>query len=493
MSQSLPRGVQRPYDPAYQLEFVRGEGCYLWDGSGKRYLDFVSGYSSLSFGHSHPRLVAAAKDQLDKLVHVVGWNHPWRTELADRLSQLAPVQQRAQTWISTTGARAVEIAWKIAYAARPGVIVSFDYAYHGRSIATSQITSTDRIDIPLPQTVESVTPSNQRSNALPVLPYPPCEACPFALDRSSCAAECFDDSETWLRMHADKISAVIVEPALGARGYYFAADAFFHRLRKITRETGILLIDDEIQMGLGRLGSFFAATAQGWEPDLVVLGKSLGGGLVNVSAVIGNERLMSGLPPGVESETFAADPFGCRIAIEVLDLFREEIEPKLSVVSSALKTGIQRLRQELSNRFPSLQLRFDSQGCAGVIQILPCSPDPMALARGDTPNPEPITLATGDTPNPEPMALATGGAPNDIPFDRTQPEASAYGSGASPAAVAQAWTERALHAGLLVHWSGKHRDRIVLIPPLTSNAEKIGQAIETLIATFPGLQKKEEP
>ncbi len=478
MSYSLPRGVQRPHDPAYQLEFVRGEGCYLWDSSGKKYLDFVSGYSSLSFGHSHPRLVAAAKDQLDKLVHVVGWNHPWRTELADRLSQLAPVQQRAQTWISTTGARAVEIAWKIAYTARPGAIVSFDYAYHGRSIATSQITSTDRIDIPLPQTIESVAPTNQRTIPLPVLHYPPCEACPFALDRSSCVAECFDESEAWLRRHSDKISAVIVEPALGARGYYFAADAFFRRLRKVTRETGILLIDDEIQMGIGRLGSLFAATSQGWEPDLIVLGKSLGGGLVNVSAVIGNERLMSGLPPGVESETFAADPLGCRIALEVLNLFQEEIEPQLSVVSSALKNGIDRLQQELSNRFPSLQLRVDSQGCAAVIQVLS---SPLA----------PKALATGDTPDPEPMALATGGVPNDIPSDRTKPEAGGYGSGALPASIAKAWTERALHAGLLIHWSGKHRDRIVLIPPLTAIAETIEQAFETLIATCPGPQPQE--
>jgi 4-aminobutyrate aminotransferase / (S)-3-amino-2-methylpropionate transaminase / 5-aminovalerate transaminase len=456
MSHSLPRGLQRPHDPAYQLEFVRGEGCCLWDSSGKKYLDFVSGYSSLSFGHSHPRLVAAAKEQLDKLVHLVGWNHPWRTELADRLSEIAPVQQRAQTWISTTGGRAVEIAWKIAYAYRPGVIVSFDYAYHGRSIATSQITSTDRVDIPLPQSIESVSPSNQQSTSLPILPYPPCEACPFDLDRSSCAAECFDDSEAWLRLNADKISAVIVEPALGARGYYFAADTFFHRLRKVTHDAGILLIDDEIQMGLGRLGALFAATAQGWEPDLIVLGKSLGGGLLNVSAVIGNERFMDRLPPGVESETFAADPLVCRVAIEVLDLFHEEIESQLSVVSSALKTGIHRLHEELSNRFPSHSLKVDSHGCAAVIQVLPNSSE---------------------------MALALGGAPNDSPSDRTKPEASAYGSGTS--SIAHEWTQRALEAGLLVHWSGKHRDRLVLIPPLTAISETIAQAIETLIATYP--------
>jgi 4-aminobutyrate aminotransferase-like enzyme len=463
MSHSLPRGVQRSHDPAYQLEFVRGEGCYLWDGSGKRYLDFVSGYSSLSFGHSHPRLVAAAKDQLDKLVHLVGWNHPWRSALAERLAQLAPVQQPAQVWISTTGARAIEIAWKIAYANRPGVIVSFDYAYHGRSIATSQITHTDRIDIPLPQSIEQGDTRNTSAMSLPVLPYPPCEDCPLGLTRTSCDAECFDASEAWLQTHHEAISAVIVEPALGARGYYFAADAFFQRLRTITHELGILLIDDEIQMGLGRLGSLFAASKQGWEPDLIVLGKSLGGGLVSISAVIGPAKLMDTLPAGVESETFAADPLACRIALEALDLFQEEIEPQLPVLSEALKNGVNRLQRELAKRFPTQQLRVESQGCAAVIQILPRPP--------------------------EPMALATGCTLDNVASDSTTPEASAYASGMSQASIAKAWTEFALKAGLLVHWSGKHQNRLILIPPLVATLEIsnyfIGVLIEAISTNSP--------
>ena len=437
MSSYLPRGVNRPHDPANQLEFVRGEGCYLWDKDGNRYLDFVSGYSSLVFGHSHPRLVAAAKDQLDKLVHVVGWNHPWRSQLAERLAQIAPVQQPARVWISTTGARAIEIAWKIAFANRPGAIVSFDYAYHGRSIATSQITNTNSIDIPLPQSIKRIDAGNRSPISLPVLPYPTCEDCPLGLNRSSCAAECFDESEAWLRTHQKGISAVIVEPALGARGYYFAADPFFHRLRKITFDLGILLIDDEIQMGLGRLGSMFAASQQGWEPDMVVLGKSLGGGLVNVSAVIGPDKLMNTLPPGVESETFAADPLACRIALEALDVFEHELQPHLFILSEALETGVCRLHSELKKRFPVHCFQVDSQGCAAVIQVLP----------------------------------ETFGSETHVE--------SSYTS------IAETWTQNALENGLLVHWSGKRRDRIVMIPPLVASQEMVKHAIDILVASLP--------
>jgi len=468
MSSSLPRGVNRPHDPANQLEFVRGEGCYLWDKEGNRYLDFVSGYSSLVFGHSHPRLVAAAKDQLDTLVHLVGWNHPWRNQLAERLAQLAPTGKPAKTWISTTGSRAVEIAWKIALANRPGVLVSFDYAYHGRSIATSQITHTQKVPIQLPQRLDNpvvndlsaarLTTASRGSSTgitLPILEYPQCDSCPLGLDRQSCHAECFDASEQWIREHQRQVSAIIVEPALGARGYYFASNAFFQRLRSLTKELGILLIDDEVQMGMGRLGSMFAAEVQGWQPDLVVMGKSLGGGLTNISAVIGPSELMDQLEPGLESETFAADPFACRIALEAIDLFEQDISPRLSELSESLQKGVDRLQQELSIRYPSSRLQVYSQGCAAVIQVLPEA-------------------------SLEPLALAMGGAANGFLIDQTKPEASAVSAG-----IAEIWTNRALQAGLLVHCSGKHRDRLVLIPPLVVSTEMNNEAINTLVSCYP--------
>jgi len=439
MSESLPRGTHRPEDPAYQVEFIRGEGCYLWDSYGKQYLDFVAGYSSLSFGHSHPRLVAAAKSQLDTLVHLVGWRHPWRSQLADRLAEVAPIRSPGRVWISTTGARAIEIAWKIAYANKPGMIVSFDYGFHGRSIATSQITQTEKLDIRLPQAFASVAGRPQSISSLPVLAYPTCEDCPLGLSRFSCAAECFDESEAWLRTHQQAISAVVVEPALGARGYYFAANGFFHRLRNLTRELGILLIDDEIQMGLGRLGSLFAASQQGWEPDLVVLGKSLGGGLLNISAVIGPDGLMNKLGPGIESETFAADPLACRVAIEALDLFHEDVEPSLGNLSEALRSEIHRLQNEVGHRFAKHRLRVESMGCAAIVQIIP---------------------------------------------DNSRHGTISNSPEATPASIALAWAGRALHAGLLVHWSGKNRDRLVLIPPLISEPKLIHKAIDILISTI---------
>jgi len=454
MSSSLPRGVDRPHDPANQLEFVRGEGCYLWDKEGNRYLDFVTGYSSLIFGHSHPRLVAAAKDQLDKLVHVVGWNHPWRNQLAERLAQLAPTGKPAKTWISTTGSRAVEIAWKIAFANRPGVLVSFEYAYHGRSIATSQITHTQKVPVQLPQrlddlcddlrdehsttTSKSTSKSTSTRTSLPMLEYPTCDSCPLGLVRQSCHAECFDASEQWIREHQRQVSAIIVEPALGARGYYFASNAFFQRLRSVTKELGILLIDDEVQMGMGRLGTMFAAELQGWQPDLVVMGKSLGGGLINISAVMGPSELMDQLELGLESETFAADPLACRIALEAVDLFEQDISPNLPTLAASLQSGIERLHIQLQEKRLPVGIQTGSQGCAAWIEV-----------------------------------RSLEGAAYDHQAEATLKE------------FTRRWVSLAVEEKLLVHWSGKQGTRIVLIPPLTASSQMIDAAFDILLKTCP--------
>jgi len=438
MTISLPRGVDRPHDPTNQLEFVRGEGCYLWDKEGNRYLDFVSGYSSLVFGHSHPRLVAAATDQLNKLVHLVGWNHPWRNKLAERLAQLAPTSKPAKTWISTTGSRAVEIAWKIAYANRPGLLVSFEYAYHGRSIATSQITHTPKVPVQLPQRLDDPLEDLSNETSLPILEYPPCEACPLGLVRQSCQAECFYASEQWIREHQRQVSAIIVEPALGARGYYFASNAFFQRLRSVTKELGILLIDDEVQMGMGRLGSMFAAELQGWQPDLVVMGKSLGGGLINVSAVIGPSELMDQLEPSLESETFAADPLACRIALEAIDLFEQEISPNLPTLAASLQLGIEKLNIQLQKKRLPVGIQSGSQGCSAWIEV-----------------------------------RSTEGAPYDHQTEATLKE------------FTHQWVIRAVEEKLLVHWSGKRGTRIVLIPPLTATSKMIDTAFDILLKTCP--------
>jgi 4-aminobutyrate aminotransferase-like enzyme len=448
---------------------VRGEGAYLWDASGKRYLDFVSGYSSSSFGHAHPKLVEVVREQVGTLTQVVGLDHRWRGELEEKLvrvfgpalaatganrmsaslslgsltaagesselqsstrelsapvSKTVPSQAGAwerderrgegsgatdeasiRVWLTTTGARAVEAAWKIAYAFRPGAIVAFDHAYHGRSLATAALSDTRRLPI-------------YHAPIEPSLRYPRCDRCPVGQVPDSCHAECFDEDERRLQAEADRISAVIVEPALGARGYYFAPDAFFHRLRGVTERLGIVLIDDEIQMGLGRLGSMTAADRQGWQPDLVVLGKSLGGGIVPIAAVVGRSEIIDCLPNGYESETFAANPLACRTAIEALNILAdEELCRRAAGIESLFQIALTRLQADSSVAF-----EYEVVGAAAVLKTTPPAAERIA--------------------------------------------------------------KQAIERGLLVHWSGIDRERIVLIPPLIVHEQAIEDAISILSAAI---------
>ncbi len=123
----------------------------------------------------------------------------------------------------------------------------------------------------------------------------------------------------WIDQQHPSLSAVIVEPAVGARGYIAPPNEYWQSLREVTQRYGVLLIADEIQMGLGRTGHWLLSRYQGWQADLIVLGKSLGGGIVPLSAVIGPQQLVDDLPAGSESETFAASPLAMAIGSEVLN------------------------------------------------------------------------------------------------------------------------------------------------------------------------------
>ncbi|MDZ4848384.1 MAG: aspartate aminotransferase family protein [Pirellulaceae bacterium] len=412
-----PRGVRRPYDPNDALQFVRGEGVYLWDVDNRRYIDFVSGYSSTIFGHSHPRLVNAAIDQLSILTQLVGLRHPWRQKLESGLAELAPMTSPVKVWLTTTGARAVEVAWKIAYAARPGRLVAFDLGFHGRSLATAEISDTAKLPI-LPTATDR-------------LPYPRCQSCPVGLHPKSCNAECFEPSAEWIDKNADELSAIIVEPAIGARGYFYAPSVFFQRLHQVARRNGILLIDDEIQMGLGRLGGVFAAQTQGWEPDLAILGKSLGGGIVPIAAVLGNALLMDKLPEGYESETFAGNPLACRIAVEAVDLLRNDcLLDRIPMIESWIAKGMTCLQKSSKQ-----SILVDWKGASGVLEIV------------------------DDTSS------------RNSPTSRNKVAAST---------IARDWVTKARDLGLLVHLTGPKRNRIAIIPPLIADESNFQQAFKIL-------------
>lgn len=307
-----PRAAARDHDPKFGRVFVRGKGARLWDVVDNDYIDLTCGYSAANFGQSFPPLVEAANRQLQILTHLTGEPHVGRIALAERLLDAFEwPRETSQVMFNTTGARAIETAWKAATAFRPGKIVTIGPAFHGRSLAT----------LPLGQ-MQPLAPLGSLEKHIlcgASGEYPYCAACPLKLHYPSCDLQCVSQVLTTISDQALEISAVLVEPAIGARGIIVPPAELFQRLRSITRQHGILLIADEIQTGLGRFGHLSLSKAQGWQSDLLVLGKSLGGGLVPISAVLGRSDVLECLVAGTESETFAASPLATAVASEVIE------------------------------------------------------------------------------------------------------------------------------------------------------------------------------
>ncbi|MFK7735094.1 MAG: aminotransferase class III-fold pyridoxal phosphate-dependent enzyme [Pirellulaceae bacterium] len=353
-----PTGSRRAHDPCYGPVFVRGEGSCLWDSEGHTWIDLTCGFSATNFGHAHPRLLQALQQQASELGHVTGDPHPRRIELAELIASKfqRSAEQRFKTNFSTSGARAVEAAWKIASSLRPGKLIALAPSLHGRSIATSILSSTKRIELS-----ESLA---SRTRLQPVENYPYCVRCPLGKEFPSCETACGDDLFSLIECDSGSISGVLVEPALTARGYVFPPAEWFLRLREVTAKANITLIADEIQTGMGRCGGLLLSQQQGWPADLTLLGKSLGGGLTSIACVVGTEAFLDRLPPGVESETGAANPIACAVALEAIRILEED-----SLIERGVHVG-KELRRICSELLPASLTRIEGQAACCAIEFL---------------------------------------------------------------------------------------------------------------------------
>jgi 4-aminobutyrate aminotransferase-like enzyme len=355
-----PLPLRRLDDPNTGPLWVRGSGCWLWDEQGRRHLDLVASYGSLLWGHAHPNLVWAAQQQSALLPHLTGLATDLRRRLCAKLAAMHPLASQTdghavpcKAWLVTTGARAVELAMKLALHRKPGRILHFNRGFHGRSIATGAISDTRWLK-QLPMV-----------DHLPI-PFPDCRHCPWGHQINDChSADCL---HAWVAANEallDDVSAVIVEPIPGAKGYLTAADSLFRDLRRLADQRGWWLIADEVQTGLGRTGNLLACRAQGWTPDCICVGKSLGGGIVPIAAVMGPAASMDELPPGVESETFGGGPLACRVALAVLELLEET---PWKAWSEAAGAGVRAVMEKAATDLP-FPTSMEGQGAFGVLEV----------------------------------------------------------------------------------------------------------------------------
>lgn len=294
----------------------RGSGAIIWDEDERRYLDFTAGIGVTSTGHSHPRVVAAAQEQIAKIIHAQYTTvmHRPLLDLVDRLGEVLPAGLD-RMFFANSGSEAVESALRLVRQAtgRPNVI-TFHGGFHGRTVATASLTSSG---------------TKFRSGFAPLMagahvsPFPDpthygwsqAEATTFALRQ-------LDYTLQTLSAPQDT-AAFFVEPVLGEGGYVPASTEFFAGLRERADKHGILLVVDEVQTGWGRTGRFWGGEHFGARPDVLITAKGLASGFP-LSAIAAAEELMSKAWPGSQGGTYGANAVACAAALATLDVINDE-------------------------------------------------------------------------------------------------------------------------------------------------------------------------
>lgn len=287
--------------------FVSGEGAWLIDDNGRRYLDLACGSATTVLGHGHKDHQDAVRRVLDTGILHTGTRlpSPFRAELYERLTEILPAHLDC-IQLANSGAEAVEAALKAAqYTSGRRRILSFEGGYHGRTLGALSVTHGARVRDPF----------TTLDDLVDFLPYPE--------DSLQCdaALETLDARLDELNCAGDLPAALIVEPVQGVSGVHEAPGAFLQAVQARCREREIAFVVDEIWSGFGRAGRWFSFERAGLQPDLVLMGKALSGGLP-LSAVAGSSRYLKGWPPGMHTSTFQGNPVACAMAVANIDAIR---------------------------------------------------------------------------------------------------------------------------------------------------------------------------
>lgn len=315
----------------------RAENAEIWDADGNRFIDFAGGIGVLNVGHRHPKVVAAVKAQLDKVMHTCQTVMPYEgyVKVAEKLSRIVPVRGHAKVMLANSGAEALENAVKIARAATGrSNVICFDGGYHGRTFYTMAMNgkvAPYQTDFgPMPGTVFRA-------------PYP----VPY---HGVSEDEAIRGLKMTLKTDANPkdTAAIILEPVLGEGGFYPAPTSFLKKIREICDEHGMLMIIDEVQSGFGRTGKMFAIEHSGVEPDMMTMAKSMADGMP-ISAIVGTDKVMDASGPNSLGGTYTGSPTACAAALAVMEVFEEE-----NILEKS-----QALGDKLAARFNEWQGKFD--------------------------------------------------------------------------------------------------------------------------------------
>ena len=343
------------------IALTKGEGAYVWDADGNRYLDLLGGIAVNALGHAHPAIVAAVTEQLQTLGHVSNlYINPRVVELAERL--LDKFGQPGRVFFCNSGTEANEAAFKLARLTGRPQIVAADKAFHGRTMGALAMTG---------------QPAKRA----------PFEPMPAGVDFVP-----FGDVEALTAAVSSETAAVILEPILGESGVIVPPADYLAHARRLTAEHGALLVLDEVQTGIGRTGTFFAHQAAGIVPDVMTLAKGLGGGLP-IGATIATGPAAELFTPGQHGTTFGGNPVSAAAALAVLDEFdNSNLVDHVAAVGKSIATGVEALDHPLISHVRGSGLLL------GVVLTAPVSAKVESTARDNgflinAPAPDVLRLA----------------------------------------------------------------------------------------------------
>ena len=328
---------------------VRGEGPWVWDSKGRRYLDGLSGLFVVQVGHGRRELAEAAAHQAGQLAYFPLWSyaHPNAIELSERLASLAPGSIN-RVFFTTSGGEAVESAWKLARqffraTGQPGryKVLSRDIAYHGTTMGALSITGLPSIK----EAFEPLVPGSVRVANTNFYRAPE-----HGDDLSAFGIWAADDIERHILMEGpESVAAVFLEPVQNSGGCFPPPPGYFQRVREICDRHGVLLVSDEVICAFGRLGSWFGSEHYGYQPDMITCAKGMTSGYSPLGALLVDDRLMEPFLDGTTTFyhgfTFGGHPVSTAVALANLDLMeKEDLVGGVAARSAAFRTVLEGLR-----------------------------------------------------------------------------------------------------------------------------------------------------
>jgi len=301
----------------------KAEGATIWDVDGKEYIDCFAGISVVNAGHRHPKVIAAAKAQLDEVVHAATYIYhvPVVADAAKELARITPGSLQ-KTFFGNSGAEGIETALRLAKAyTGKHEVISLTHAFHGRTNATLAITGNKA----------RKTRGGPYMSGVSFAPAPYVYRNPFNTDDPEIVAERCAEMVEWAIQYQSSgdVAAFIAEPIMGEGGIIVPPASYFKRVKEVLDANGILFIADEVQSGFGRTGKMFGIEHYGVEPDIMVMAKGIADGFP-LSATIARAEIADSLRPGEHLSTFGGNPISCAAAIANIQVMEEEQLPEAS-------------------------------------------------------------------------------------------------------------------------------------------------------------------